>query len=735
MSEIKKNRIYQFEEFHLDAGEHLLLRGDKRVSLSPRTFALLVKLVENAGHLLKKETLLNEVWKDSIVEEGNLNRTISNLRKALGEKPYEKRFIETVPRLGYRFIAPVYYVENNFSNNINNGKDKTESKEKRELLISGLKTEFLEDVIKDRTTKTGGRKSKWFFPMLTFGLFLIVIFSFWEWRSRLNFSESKLKETNPNEPIRLTDNADNDSHPRWTADGRIRFFRTGANRQTESLIMDADGSNQSDVKDFNNLKYGIWSPDSEKVIFAKPNDKTSYYLANADGSNEIALPFFAGNFDWSFDSKQIVYQKTIEQENSEIFIYFVETGESRNITNSPSFEADPSFSPDSGQVAFVSNRDENVEIYVMNADGSDVRRLTNHLSDDSHPVFSPDGTQIAFTSDRENENADAYLINSDGSGTAVKLTDWKTNETVEPGCWSADGTRIAFFSDRNGKDDIYVVSAEAFQPQILMSNPDEHLGSPSYSPNGKQVVYQAELSDKSGELRIFDLETGQNRLLIKNETADFSPDWSSGSEWIVFQNRIGGNTEICLIKPDGSGLKNLTNNGARDVAPAWSPFGDRIVFTSNRDGYSQIFQLYLMNEDGSNQHRIYSSNGISAAPAWSPDGRQIVFANDKEENRTGNFEIFIIEPETGEPEKRLTFRRRYDTFPAFSPDGMRIVFVSEADGNSEIYSMNRDGTGLLRVTRNAAEDVSPQWSPDGKKIIFSSNRSGKFAIYEIKLTE
>ena len=143
-----------------------------------------------------------------------------------------------------------------------------------------------------------------------------------------------------------------------------------------------------------------------------------------------------------------------------------------------------------------------------------------------------------------------------------------------------------------------------------------------------------------------------------------------------------------------------------------------------------------MNADGSDQRRIYHSPAISAAPVFAPDGRRIVFANDKEDARTGNFELFSIElAAANAAEKRLTFRRRFDTFPAFSPDGKYIAFVSETDGNAEIYLMKADGGGLFRVTRSAAEDVAPRFSSDGKKIIFSSNRKGEFAIYEVAVFE
>src|SRR5262245_36295877 len=103
-------RVYRFGEFLLLADERMVMRSDERVHMTPRVFHLLLILVENAGRLVSKETLLNEIWQDSFVEEGNLNSTVSRLRKILGETPDEKRFIETIPRVGYRFIADVEVV-------------------------------------------------------------------------------------------------------------------------------------------------------------------------------------------------------------------------------------------------------------------------------------------------------------------------------------------------------------------------------------------------------------------------------------------------------------------------------------------------------------------------------------------------------------------------------------------------------------------------------------------------
>src|ERR1700755_3679653 len=99
-------KIYQFGRFSLDAGERLLFDGVDTIALTPKAFDTLLLLVENAGHVLSKEQMLSEVWEDSFVEENNLAQNISLLRKALGQDKGAK-FIETVSKRGYRFIAPV----------------------------------------------------------------------------------------------------------------------------------------------------------------------------------------------------------------------------------------------------------------------------------------------------------------------------------------------------------------------------------------------------------------------------------------------------------------------------------------------------------------------------------------------------------------------------------------------------------------------------------------------------
>src|SRR5712692_1537165 len=98
---------YEFGPFRLNASERLLLRDGQPVPLPPKVFETLLTLVENSGRLLEKDEMMTRLWPDTFIEEATLARNISDLRKALGEASGGLKYIETVPKHGYRFIAPV----------------------------------------------------------------------------------------------------------------------------------------------------------------------------------------------------------------------------------------------------------------------------------------------------------------------------------------------------------------------------------------------------------------------------------------------------------------------------------------------------------------------------------------------------------------------------------------------------------------------------------------------------
>jgi dipeptidyl aminopeptidase/acylaminoacyl peptidase len=180
-----------------------------------------------------------------------------------------------------------------------------------------------------------------------------------------------------------------------------------------------------------------------------------------------------------------------------------------------------------------------------------------------------------------------------------------------------------------------------------------------------------------------------------------------------------------------------------DTQPAWSPDGKRIAFTRFvRDaGFFGLFEIFVMDADGGNPTRLthsdpYAGTLNATEPAWSPDGSRIAFTwTVSSPNVITDEEIFLMNAD-GSGLVRLThndtsFVQPTDSSPTWSPDGSRIAFHSFRDGSSDVYTMRPDGTGLTRVTGDGP-DHYPAWSPDGTKIAVANQRS-EYPGYEIVL--
>jgi TolB protein len=210
---------------------------------------------------------------------------------------------------------------------------------------------------------------------------------------------------------------------------------------------------------------------------------------------------------------------------------------------------------------------------------------------------------------------------------------------------------------------------------------------------------------------------------------EFDPAWSPDRSRVVYRDSrrgINENDEIYVVDADGTGATNLTDHPANDWGPDWSPDGRTIAFNSDRDGLPM--GGYLMNPDGTDVRRIPTDVWVEY-PTWSPDGERIAFMS----ARGGDYDIWVVDTD-GTDLVQLTDSPGQDGWPAWSPDGERIAFTSvrddcafsdkrgcrttdtgEDDGHHDIWVVNADGTGPVRVTPEYGQFVT--WSPDGRHLL------------------
>ena len=192
---------------------------------------------------------------------------------------------------------------------------------------------------------------------------------------------------------------------------------------------------------------------------------------------------------------------------------------------------------------------------------------------------------------------------------------------------------------------------------------------------------------------------------------------------IAFITKASGNKEVALMDYDGHNVQRITNNGAINLNPDFSPTGKEIIYTSYKKGNPDLFRRELFT---GTEARISSRPGINITGAYAPDGNRIALAQSKD----GNSEIYLISKE-GKELARLTHNPAIDVSPGWSPDGTKIAFVSDRLGKPQVFIMDADGQNVRRLTTSGAYNVSPRWSLKGERILYCRQSGGGFQVYAI----
>jgi len=275
-----------------------------------------------------------------------------------------------------------------------------------------------------------------------------------------------------------------------------------------------------------------------------------------------------------------------------------------------------------------------------------------------------------------------------------------TRTTGDPGHFDTHILYVAETGPKVGRGrSLAVMDYDGVDPTPVAQS-EELFAMPRFSPDGRQAIYMSHVGSRS-RLMLRDLGSGQSRLLSLPPGVPVAPRFSPDGRSLAFSLGQGGETDIYRLDIATGAILRLTDSAGVDTSPCWSPDGSRIVFESTRSGRQQI---YMMAADGSDQRRISFGEGASASPAWSPRGGYIAFTH----IGADGLRIGVMKEDGSR--SRLVSNGPLDDSPSWAPSGRALSFERghPGDGPSEIWMINREGTGARRIA--SVDGVAPDWS-------------------------
>ena len=636
----------RFRSFELDLTSGELYRDGLEVPLPPKAFEVLKALLERPGEVVTREQLRARLLPaDTFVEfDDSLNHAVKKLRQALGDSADNPRFIDTLPRKGYRFIAPVGGFETPAP---------AHAVRRRRLWLpasAGLvavaagcafwvlnrpgKAPAAVPVPVPLTSYQGFQSAPSFSPDGD-----RVAFD-WDGPHQDNF-DIYVKLIGEDQPVRLTNDPAPDNNPAWSPDGRwIAFSRDLSGGKAGLFLIPAVGGAERKLSE-------VWNGNLEGRPVKGAGGKLAYIrgprVAWHPGGRWLVVP-----------------DKKSAGEPLALFLVSVETGEKRRLTSPPgksSGDSQPAVSPDGRALVFA----RSPMVWV-----SDLYQL--ELSQDLNPMGEP--KRITFLK---------------GCG-------------LEPAWWP-DGNSILFSLDS-------CLSAALWR--MAIRGPARRLGEPERLPFGEgggrpaisrqgHVAYMQALATA----HIWRLELG-NRHRVENmpmnsTRLDHVPQYSPDAQRIAFASNRSGNHEIWVCNADGSNTRKLTSFGGPYVADAaWSPDGHRISFNARPGGASYI---YTVSADGGKPQRLLDSRCTDGPSAWSRDGKWIYFFSD----RSGKNQVWKTPADGGEA---VQITKQGGTYAIESPDGRFVYYLRSYTGldNTELWRVPARGGEEIRII----ESVCPQ---------------------------
>jgi len=435
-----------------------------------------------------------------------------------------------------------------------------------------------------------------------------------------------------------------------------------------------------------------FSPDGEQIAFRSERDGGGIFVMGATGESVRRLTDFGYNPAWSPDGKEIVFgaangsdPRSWVAARCGLWRVNVATGEKRQIAAegtaqpdwrqiAPAGAVQPSWSPHGYRIAFWTQKEGQRDIATMTADGREPAAVTKDAAVDWNPIWSPDGNYLYFLSDRGGSMNVWRIPIEEQTGKVLGAPEPLTTPASDTAylSLSRDGRRLAYVQ------------------RILSVN-----------------IHRIAFDPRAGKV------TGQPTALTYGSRGAAGPSVSPDGEWIAFYS-WGAQEDIFMVRQDGTGLRQLTNDIHKDRFPRWSPDGKRIAFYSNRGGKYEIWSIQA---DGSGlQQLTFNSPASVHYPVWSPDGAQLAYGI----TGKGTHIIQLGKSGPGSSPRALAplpNPERFFEAWSWSGDGRRIAGgEGRPDGSvSGIWIYSLDSGQYARLTDRGSE---PVWLSDGRRLLF-----------------
>jgi Tol biopolymer transport system component len=473
------------------------------------------------------------------------------------------------------------------------------------------------------------------------------------------------------------------------------------------------------------------SPDGQFFVYASPaSGNWDIYLQRVDGAKAINLTESSPDEDtqpaFSPDGKMIAFRS--EREGGGIFIMGA-TGES--VKRLADFGFNPAWSPDGQEIlvameSIVSNPESRFAksaVWAIDSSSAAARRITE--GDAVQPVWSPDGGRIAYWTAPGDPRSIMTKPAQGGEPTAA-VKDWGL---VWNPVWSPDGRYLYFSSDQGGSMKLWRAPIDENSGETL-GNPEpittggtsshQHL---SFSSDGRRLAYTEMIETCNIHGAAFDGNTAEidssSRKITHGTNQTINPWISPDGEWLVFTCfKSKGQEDLCVSRSDGTGFRQLTNDMAIDRQPRWSPDGERIAFHSDRTGRSEIWSI---KPDGSGLKQLTDVPEYSLqVPVWSPDASRLLFFS-HQQNMT-----FVMDPtlpwneQTPEMLPPVSEDGHVVVVYSWSPDGQRLA------GNGYHKDGTRAGIFAYSLETEHWEQLldfgrMPIWLKDSRRLLFWSD--------------